>query len=93
MTDKEKDAFPSYATTWWYLKCREYKQAWKESYEDASKDDRDLVKKLPNFCPDLFFEISWIRVDEEVKKKIIIDWKEIEISEESFEQLKKQLNQ
>ena len=99
MTDEEKDSYPSYVTTWWYLKCYDYKQAFKKSYEKASKEDREKVKELPNFCPEIFYsisgikieEISWIRVDEEIKKTITIEGKEIKISEESFKELKKQL--
>jgi len=91
MTDKEKDSYPSYVTTGWYLRCYEYKQAFKKSYENTTEEDRDKVKDLPNFDADIFYEISWIMVDEEITKTITIDWKDIKISEKSFEELKKQL--
>jgi len=60
MTDKEKEAYPSYVTCGGYLKTRDYKQAWKESYEKASKEDKEKTFKLPNFDADVFYEISGI---------------------------------
>ena len=85
MTDKEKDSYPSYITTWGYLKCYDYKQAFKNSYEKASIEDRNKVKKLPNFDKELFFEISWIMVDDEniesnTKEEIIeLNWKKYKL--------------
>lgn len=63
MTDKEKEAYPTYITTGGYLKCYDYKQAFKNSYYKASKEDKEKVKKLPNFDAEIFYEISGIRVD------------------------------
>ena len=63
MTEEEKEAYPSYITTWWYLKYYDYKQAFQLSYEKASIEDRALVKQLPNFDKDIFYEISWIMID------------------------------
>ena len=60
MTNKEKEAYPSYVTCGGYLKTREYKQAWKESYEKASKEDKELTFKLPNFDAEMFYQISGI---------------------------------
>ena len=81
-----------YKTTWWIFVEYEYKEAFKRSYEKASKEDREKVKSLPNFDADIFYEISWIRVDEKMEKEIKIDWKTIKISEESFNEFKKQFN-
>ena len=95
MSDYEKENNPNYKTTRGYLKKYDYKEAFRKSYYDLDKDEREkqikLLKALPNFDADIFFEISGIRIYEEVKKKIIIDGKEIEISEESFDELKKSL--
>ena len=58
MTDKEKDAFPSYATTGGYLKAyATLEEAWKESWDKASQEDRDKTYKLPNFDPVVFEEV------------------------------------
>ena len=58
MTDKEKDAYPSYVTTNSYLKCySSLKAAYIEAWENANKEDRDKTFKLPNFDPVVFEEI------------------------------------
>ena len=62
MTDEEKEDNPTYKTTWWYLKKYDYKEAFKKSYDTASEEDIEAVKKLPWFNSDIFFEISWIRL-------------------------------
>jgi len=92
MTDKEKKAYPSYVTTGGYLKCySSLKHAYIESWDNASSEDRALTFTLPNFDIDVFEEIFGFKPTQEVKKKIIIDGKEIQISQESFDELKKQL--
>jgi hypothetical protein len=93
MSDKEKEAFPSYVATGGYLKTREYKQAFIESYEKATLEDRALVEKLPNFDADIFFQISGIRIGEMDKVRCEIDGKEFFLSRDSADSLKKSLNQ
>jgi len=92
MSDKEKEAFPSYVTTGGYLKTREYKQAFIESYEKATPEDRALVEKLPNFDADIFFQISGIRIGKMDKVRCEIDGKEFFLSRDSVDSLKKSLN-
>ena len=93
MSDKEKEAFPSYVTNGGYLKTREYKQAFIESYEKATPEDRALVEKLPNFDADIFFQISGIRIGKMDKVRCEIDGKEFFLSRDSVDSLKKSLNQ
>ena len=71
MTLQEKEENPNYKTTRGYLKVRDYQEAFKESYEKASKEDRNKVFNLPNFDADKFYEISGIdvRVAEEDKQR------------------------
>lgn len=58
MTDKEKEAYPSYVTTGGYLKVYPTLQAaYVDSWNKASKEDRELTFKLPNFDIDVFKEI------------------------------------
>ena len=92
MSDKEKEVFPSYVTTGGYLKTREYKQAFIESYEKATPEDRALVEKLPNFDADIFFQISGIRIGKMDKVRCEIDGKEFFLSRDSVDSLKKSLN-
>ena len=72
MTDKEKEENPSYETTWGYLKVYDYKEAFQKSYnslsEEEKKEQTELLKALPNFDKDIFFEISWIDIEAKVKE-------------------------
>ena len=58
MTDKEKEAHPSYVTTGGYLKVySSMMAAFVDAWEKTTEDDRDLTKKLPNFDPHVFKEV------------------------------------
>jgi hypothetical protein len=58
MTDKEKDAYPSYVTAGGYLKAySSMKSAFVDAWENATEEDRELTKKLPNFDPHVFKEV------------------------------------
>lgn len=94
MTDKEKEAFPSYVTTGGYLKpYADLKAAYAEAWEEASEEDRELTFKLPNFDAVVFEEIFGFNPLKYKKERaIIIDGKEIKISEESYKALKKSLS-
>jgi len=91
MTIEEKTLYPDSHITGGYLKKYEYKEALQKSWNKADPKDRIQIKDLPNFDADIFYEISGIKVDNPVKRKITIDGKDIELSEESFNELKKQL--
>jgi len=90
MSDKEKEDNPKHKTTGGYLKRYEYKEAWKKSWEKATSEDKELLYALPNSDKEVFKEISGIDVDEK-KHTIIIDGKEITISEDSYKALKDSL--
>ena len=45
-----------------FLKKIDYKTAFQIAWSNASDDDKESVKNLPNFDADVFFEISGIRV-------------------------------
>jgi hypothetical protein len=92
MSDKEKEAYPSYITTGGYLKIYEsLKHAYIESWEKASEEDRAKTFKLPNFDIEVFKEVFGFTPILKKSYKITIDGKEIEISKESFEALKNSL--
>ena len=40
-----------------------YKGSFQKAYEESSDNDKELLKKLPNFDANVFFEISGIRVE------------------------------
>jgi hypothetical protein len=60
MTDFEKIENPSYLETGGFLKVYDYKQAFSKSVLNATKEDRDLIRALPNFNNDIFLEISGV---------------------------------
>ena len=50
MSDKEKEAYPSYVTTGGYLKvCTSYQHAAIESWENTDDKDRELTLKTSQF--------------------------------------------
>ena len=67
MSDDEKKAYPSYKTTGGYLKKYDYKEAFQNSYNSLDREEKEKqtkqLKELPNFDADIFYEISWIRID------------------------------
>jgi hypothetical protein len=62
MTDDEKRENPNAKTCGGYLRILDYKKAFQKSYEKASKEDIELLKSLPNFDADVFYEISGIKI-------------------------------
>jgi hypothetical protein len=85
MTDKEKEAYPSYVTTGGYLKCYpDLRTTFIESWENTTEEDRELTKKLPNFDPVEFekvFEFNPFKEVEAVAKTIEIDGKKYQLIE------------
>ena len=64
MTDEEKAAHPTYETTGGYLKVldeSEYGQLWWGSLSDRGKE---IIKTIPNFDAEIFFQCTGVRVDE-----------------------------
>ena len=80
MSDKEKEAYPSYTTTGGYLKVKTFKQASLEAWEKADEDDRAKTFNLPNFDIDVFEEIFSFRP---TKQKSVM-YKGIEITEKDL---------
>ena len=60
MSNEEKIANPKFSVTGGYLKEIDYKDAFKKSWDEADEKDRALIKNLPNFDAEIFFEISGI---------------------------------
>ena len=58
MTAEEKAAHPDHETLGGYLRVNDMKAEWRKAYDAASPEDRESVKRLPNFDPDVFFEIT-----------------------------------
>ena len=64
MTDAEKKNNPSHETTGGYLKEVDYKEAWANALKDLSDENRLKILALPNYDPDIFEEITGVRVEE-----------------------------
>jgi len=67
MTDEEKQLNPKAEVCGGYIKKMDYKEAFQKSYNDLPDEERvkqtALLKALPNFDADVFFEISGIRIE------------------------------
>ena len=88
MTDKEKEANPSYLTKGGYLKeYNSLKEAYVEAWEKASEEDKLKTFKLPNYDEDVFKEVFGFTPNITKKVKIICEGKEVEISRESAKAL------
>ena len=68
MTDDEKKSVNGWSEMGGYLKTLGYKEAWAKAWSEADKEQKDWYKNLPNFDNDIFFEITGIKVDEEVEE-------------------------
>ena len=62
MTDKEKENNPKYETTEGYLKTLTYKEASVKSISKATDEEKEQIRALPNYDPDIFEEIFGIRI-------------------------------
>lgn len=64
MTDEEKENYPEYETTGGYLRVYTYEKAWQNSWDKLTDDEKQAVKEIPNFDPEVFKEITGIDVNE-----------------------------
>ena len=69
MSDEEKAVHPECIITKGYLKCRDFKDAFKEFWQELNKVDRQKIMKLPNFDPAIFKEITGVDVAEDYTDK------------------------
>lgn len=71
--------------------AKRYQTAFRKMWQRLTKEEQKKYLDIPHFNWEGFTFITGItKEDGESKKKIILDGKEIEISEESFETFKKQ---
>ena len=85
MTDEEKENNPKWEITQGYLKINN------NTYNgnQVTKEDEEFIRGLPNFDEKILLECTGIDLSKK-KVKISIDGKEILISKEEFESIKKQ---
>lgn len=65
MTKEELKEHPTAEAPQNFLKHISYKEAWRQSWDNAPNDDKQLLYKLPNFDPEIFEEISGIDVTQD----------------------------
>lgn len=64
MTELEKKQHPEAYTTGGYLKIRLSNDRFIEWWNNLTDEEKDIIKSIPNFDPDKFFEITGIRVED-----------------------------
>ena len=63
MTDEEKAAYPTYETTGGYLKVLDESECGQLWWNGLSDCDKQIIKSIPNFDPDIFYECTGIKVN------------------------------
>ena len=63
MTDEEKEQHPEYKTTRGYLKVLDESECGQLWWNNLETKDKDIIKAIPNFDPDIFYECTGIKVD------------------------------
>ncbi len=64
MTNEEKEAHPSYKTTGGYLKELDESDCAQMWWNGLLEYQRNIIKALPNFDPEIFFQCTGVKVDE-----------------------------
>ena len=64
MTELEKKQHPEAYTTGGYLKVRYNNDRFIKWWNNLTDEEKDIIKSIPNFDPDKFFEITGIRVED-----------------------------
>jgi hypothetical protein len=60
MTDEDKKNDPKFYARGGQLRTRDYKEAWKLAWDNADKENRELIRTLPNFNAEKFYNITGI---------------------------------
>lgn len=63
MTNEEKAAYPTYETTSGYLKVLDESKCGQLWWNGLSDCDKQIIKSIPNFDPDIFYECTGIKVN------------------------------
>jgi len=62
MSDEEKAAHPEYETTGGYLKVCDTDKAFLTWWDSLNEVEKNIIKSIPNFDAEKFFQITGIRV-------------------------------
>lgn len=58
----DKPNFLYFTTVDDYGNALDYKEQFQKAWKEAPEEEKEQMKKCPNFDPDVFYEISGIRV-------------------------------
>ena len=72
-----------YPTEGGYLLKREYKEAWKLWWSEATPEQRKEIEELPNFDSKIFEEITGVDINYKSSVEIQVEGRRIKISRES----------
>ena len=64
MSYEEKVAHPEHETTGGYLKVLDESECAQIWWDELSDQNKEVIKSLPNFDPDIFYQCTGIKVDE-----------------------------
>ena len=64
MTDEEKATHPTYETTGGYLKVLDESECGQLWWDGLSDRRKEIIKAIPNFDAEIFFQCTGVRVDE-----------------------------
>jgi len=73
MTSEEKRENPLFETAGGYLRKNNMKDEWRNAWDSASDEDKDLLFKLPNFDADVFMEITGIDVRKQEVEEMTLE--------------------
>lgn len=62
MTDEERIAYPTYETIGGYLKIPDESKSGQLWWNELSDYNKQIIKSIPNFDPDIFYECTGIKV-------------------------------
>ena len=64
MTDEERKAHPEHETTGGYLKELDEPERAQIWWNGLSDEDKEIIRSIPNFNPDIFYQCTGIKVYE-----------------------------
>lgn len=64
MTDEEKESYPTYKTTGGYIKVLDEAECGQLWWNGLSDEDKEIIKAIPNFDAEIFFQCTGIKVGE-----------------------------
>lgn len=62
MTAEEKKAHPEFGNTGGFLRTNDFKESFVKAWSAASAEQKKWFTDLPNFNPEIFFEITGVNV-------------------------------